>query len=460
MRAVLLIDFGSTNTKVTAVDVDAARLLGTACAYTTISTDINDGLQTAMDALQNETGRIDFAERYACSSAAGGLRMVTSGLVPQLTAEAAKLASLGAGAKVIGVYSYQLTEDDISDIDAAKPDILLLTGGTDGGNTSNIINNASMIAGCKTDFPVVLSGNRVCARECERILAGREVIITKNVMPRFNEVCIEPAKDAIRGLFLRRIVQAKGLSRAEGLVDGILMPTPAAMLKAMELLANGIGNQCGIGELFAVDLGGATTDVYSVADGMPEHVNTVLKGLPEPRVKRTVEGDIGMRYSVQGIIDAAGMGEISRLSGLSQQRCGELTQQLSGHTDLIPDNDEYSAMDFALASLAVRTACIRHAGSLTQAYTPTGPVFVQEGKDLTGVRHIVITGGAAIHAARAQDIAKEALFSDDMAGSLRPKHADIHIDAGYILAAMGLLGERYPEAALQIMKEELEQNGN
>ena len=110
MKPVLLIDFGSTYTKVTAVDVESETLLGTASSYTTVQTDIGEGLQNALDILEQKTGKLNFAERYACSSAAGGLRMITSGLVPELTAEAAKQASLGAGAKVIRVYSYELTK--------------------------------------------------------------------------------------------------------------------------------------------------------------------------------------------------------------------------------------------------------------------------------------------------------------------------------------------------------------
>ena len=149
MKAVLLIDFGSTYTKLTAVDVESESLLGTAAAYTTVQTDINDGLREAMQRLEEKTGKLEYSECYACSSAAGGLRMVTSGLVPELTGEAAKLASLGAGAKVVGIYAFQLTEDDLEDIAAQQPDIFLLVGGTDGGNTECILHNAKMLATMK-----------------------------------------------------------------------------------------------------------------------------------------------------------------------------------------------------------------------------------------------------------------------------------------------------------------------
>ena len=143
----MLIDFGSTYTKLTAVDVEAEQLLGTAAAYTTVQTDINEGLEAARVLLEQKTGKITYEATYACSSAAGGLRMVTSGLVPELTGEAARLASLGAGAKVVGVYAFQLTEDDIEDIRQAQPDIFLLVGGTDGGNTACIEHNAKLPAG-------------------------------------------------------------------------------------------------------------------------------------------------------------------------------------------------------------------------------------------------------------------------------------------------------------------------
>ena len=130
MKPVLLTDFGSTYTKLTAVDVDTARVLGTAAAYTTVQTDVNDGFSDALRQLEEKTGRLEYAERYACSSAAGGLRMIVSGLVPELTLEAARMASLGAGAKLIGQFSFELTEDDIDQIRREKPDIFLLVGGT------------------------------------------------------------------------------------------------------------------------------------------------------------------------------------------------------------------------------------------------------------------------------------------------------------------------------------------
>lgn len=460
MKPVLLIDFGSTYTKLTAVDVEEERLLGTAASYTTVQTDINDGLQKALALLEQKTGKLDFDACYACSSAAGGLRMITSGLVPELTSEAARLASLGAGAKVEKVYNFQLTEDDLKEIIQSKPDIFLLVGGTDGGNTECILHNAKALASLKPEFTIVVAGNRTAARECERILEGCEVYICPNVMPKFGVLNIEPTQNQIRDIFLNRIIQAKGLSKATALLSDIMMPTPSAVLQAMNLLAQGSEEETGIGELVAVDVGGATTDIYSIADGMPDQMNTVYKGLPEPYAKRTVEGDIGMRYSIGGIVDAAGLPRIAELSGISEDRIIELVEYLRLNTDKVPNGDtELEALDFALASMAIEEAVKRHAGTMEETYTLMGKTFLQEGKNLTNVKNIVVTGGSLIHTKRTEEIASHALYSPMQPMSLRPIKADVWVDRTYILAAMGLLSGYYPNVALRIMKKELEHHG-
>lgn len=457
MKNILLIDFGSTYTKVTAVDLAAERLLGTASSYTTVATDVNEGLAKAMESLFEKTGPLEFERRCACSSAAGGLKMISCGLVPELTAEAARMASLGAGAKVMKVYAYQLTEEDGEEIDALRPDIFLLTGGTDGGNRDTIIANARVLAGIKSRFPVVIAGNRNAAAECRRILeeADRQAVVCENVMPRFGVLNIEPAQSRIREIFLERIIKAKGLSEASQLISGILMPTPAAVLSAMELLAKGTETEKGLGDLVAVDVGGATTDIYSMSLGEPSGVNTVIKGLPEPYAKRTVEGDIGMRYSAAGIVEAAGIQAVCRLSGLTEDRAGALLDLITSQTDTLPKTEELAALDFALASLAVKIGMTRHAGRVEKVYTPVGETWLQEGKDLTQVEKAVITGGSLIYAARTEEIAGSLLYDPAEPSSLKPKQAEILLDKEYILSAMGLLAQYAPDTALKIMKKEL-----
>ena len=293
MSHVLLIDFGSTYTKLTAVDVEKEEILGTARGITTVETDIMEGLQEGLDVLFAQTGKLEFQRVLGCSSAAGGLKMVAIGLVPELTAEAAKRAALGAGAKVLGVYCNELSEYEIEEIAALKPEIILLAGGTDGGNKEVILHNARMLCTLGLDVPVLVAGNKSVTPQVVGILSKvmTEVVHTENVMPRLGELNIDPARGAIRDLFLRRIIEAKGLNKANKFIDKMMMPTPAAVLKAAELLGTGTPHESGWGDLMIVDIGGATTDLYSIAKGEPKQPTVTMRGLPEPFAKRTVEGD-------------------------------------------------------------------------------------------------------------------------------------------------------------------------
>ena len=359
------------------------------------------------------------------------------------------------------VYSYQLTEEDGEEINRLNPDIFLLTGGTDGGNKNNILENARMLASLDAVFPVVIAGNRNAAGECRKILEAAEkpAVVCENVMPRFNVLNIEPAQTEIRKIFLERIIRAKGLSEAGQLISGILMPTPAAVLSAMELLSKGTETEKGFGELLAVDVGGATTDVYSMTAGDPTRAGTVLKGLPEPYAKRTVEGDIGMRYSAKGIAEAAGIPALARIAGLSEEKTETLLTLISEKTDILPETEELKALDFALAAMAVKTGVTRHAGRIEKVYTPVGETFVQEGKDLGAVSRVIATGGSLIHAGRTEEIVKYALYDPADPASLKPVSAEIISDEKYILSAMGLLARYAPETAIKIMKKELKSHG-
>ena len=167
-----------------------------------------------------------------------------------------------------------------------------------------------------------------------------------------------------------------------------------------------------------------------------------------------------MRYSIQGIVDAAGLDRIAKLSGLSKARITELVEDLKLHTDTVPNGDsELESLDYALASMAIEEAVKRHAGTIEETYTLMGKTYLQEGKNLTKVRNIVVTGGSLIHTKRTEEIAAHALYSPMQPTSLRPIKADVWVDRTYILAAMGLLAGHYPHTALRIMKKELEHHG-
>ena len=226
MAIYLLADVGSTWTKLTAVD-SKGNIVGQASAPTTVKTDIMEGVDAALREIRLQTGRKEDSI-YACSSAAGGLAMIACGLVPELTGEAARLAVLGAGAKVLRVFGYNLNEDDLREIEALRPDILLLAGGTDGGNKKILLENAQALADMVSPLPVVLAGNRNAARQGAEILeaTGFSVKITGNVMPELNRLDIEPAREAIRTLFLSHIVKAKGMEAFSRHLAAPLIPTP------------------------------------------------------------------------------------------------------------------------------------------------------------------------------------------------------------------------------------------
>lgn len=462
MNAYLLIDFGSTYTKLTAVDVEGARLLGTAKSYTTVETDIMKGFEAALSALKADLAAkgfeaLEFRRKLACSSAAGGLKMVAIGLVQELTAEAAKRAALGAGARVLSVYDHDLTRRDLEKIAAVKPDMILLAGGTDGGNQTCILHNARRLAEAKLPVPMVVAGNKNALDEIEDLFneAGLIFSLADNVMPKLNQLNVDPAREEIRTLFMERITHAKGIHAAKGMIDDILMPTPAAVLKAAQLLSQGTDLEDGIGDLVMVDIGGATTDVYSICDGSPTQPGVTQKGLQEPVAKRTVEGDLGMRYSALSLKEAVGT---KRLRAYLEDDAADVEAACrlrSLQTELLPETPEDRRIDEAIAKAAVSLSLERHAGFLETYYTPMGAVISQMGKDLSDVKALIGTGGVLVASEHPQAILKEGCADPLLPLSLRPKAPKYLLDKDYILSAMGLLSQEHPDVALRMMKQHI-----
>ncbi|MDB5857190.1 MAG: hypothetical protein JWQ76_879 [Ramlibacter sp.] len=460
----VLIDFGSTFTKVTAIDCASAAVIGRAQSPTTIRDDVGIGLELALQALVAQTGRPDLrnARRLASSSAAGGLRMVVCGLVPRLTSEAARRAALGAGAKIIGTYSYRLTKSDVKKIEASAPDIVLLSGGTDGGEGSVILANAEALAASGLRCPFVLAANRSVNEDAAEMLreAGREVHTASNVMPEFGRLEVDSARKAIREVFIQRIVHAKGLDAVQATFDAPVMPTPMAVLLGAELLARGHQDEQGFGDLLLVDVGGATTDVNSVAKGDPTDASLVLRGLPEPYAKRTVEGDLGMRFNAANILEAAGE-NVARHSLAHSGGDGsdvdllERVQVLGTTTQALPQDDAGHRVDTALGRTAVEIAVARHAGTIEHVHMPDGDVAMQVGKDLRNVQVVVGTGGILAYGRNPRYILEGAVYSAREPLSLRPRNPRFLMDSLYVFYAAGLLVESRPDVAIRLLKQTL-----
>jgi uncharacterized protein (TIGR01319 family) len=447
----VLIDFGSTFTKVVAVDLDKEEIVAASRVPSTVETDITAGLEEALRKIEENTGIGDLEEKeaLACSSAAGGLRMICSGFVPELTSKAANLAALGAGAKVIGCYSYKLTQDEVKEIEDAAPDIVLLSGGTDGGDEQVIIHNAGMLS--RTDkgiTNIIMAGNKSTYDEIRNIFNGnnKNIIFTKNVMPEIGILDVAPCNHEIRELFMKNIIEAKGIARAKAVIKDVIMPTPSAVMEASALIADGCDGETGLGELIVIDVGGATTDIHSIARGNPTQAGTIAFGLPEPYRKRTVEGDLGLKYN------------LDRLTEMCRERqtpegFDEIVK--SFHDGKLPETGEEFACHRLLSCLTIDAAMTRHTGRLEMVYSPSGEKLLQHGKDLTSIKTIIGTGGPIIFTDNHRELLEHALFQEDNPLILKPKSPEFYIDEQYILYAVGLLSQVEPRKALKLAKKYL-----
>jgi len=424
----LTVDFGSTFTKVTAIN--DTEVVGTSKAFTTIKTDIREGLDVALSELHRQIGSHKYNCRLAASSAGGGLKMIAIGLVPALTAKAASMAACSAGAKVVKTYAYELNEVEAQEIYDINPDLILLSGGTDGGNKEAILHNARVLANLDRGFIVIVAGNKSATSEAARIL-GKNAVICSNVMPRFNKLEIMPAKNAIQNLFMEKIIEAKGLSEAAKYFSMPIIPTPLAVFEAAQLLSEKLGS------LVAVDVGGATTDVYSMCSGMPTLPNVVQKGLPEPYAKRTVEGDLGMRYSMDVFVETA-------LEFRDYQaKC------LKNPSFIPTKGSTESKLDERLCGIAIDIASTRHSGCLERVFTPFGESFYQTGKDLSQVKYVIGIGGPIIHSNNPRCIMQNATGGNHEI--LKPTNPKFLIDKKYVFYAMGLISRINKELALKIL---------
>jgi uncharacterized protein (TIGR01319 family) len=310
-----------------------------------------------------------------------------------------------------------------------------------------VLHNAAALGASSLACPIVYAGNRAAGDEARRLLSNKNLVCTGNVMPEFNVLDIEPARAAIRGIFIDRIVHAKGIDRAAAEFDAVVMPTPAAVLEGARLVADGVPGIKGLGSVLVVDPGGATTDVHSVAGGEPAP-GVIPQGLPEPRVKRTVEGDLGMRHNAATVVEAAGLSAIATDAGLHENQVRTFLENLSA--EHLPASAEERALDQALARAAVGIAVQRHCGTLKTVYTPTGPVTVQHGKDLRRVDAVIGTGGVLAASPDARAILARALADAREPLALKPAAPRLLLDREYLLYACGLLQSVEPHAALEL----------
>lgn len=481
---ILVYDVGSTYTKASAfrLEGDDLHFLEHGQSPTTLE-NVMDGVDFARAQIeQNNVSIAAEARTYATCSAAGGLRMVALGYMPRVTAKAAKEVAMTAGARVMEVISFDESPEYRQEVlQEIRPDIILLAGGTDGGDQESVLENVDIIIRSRSKAWVIIACNAdVQEQAAARLTAkGIECVRVPNIMPTIHELNVKPAREAIHTQFIRQITRAKGLPQlVAGLTDQKVVPTPGAVLLASELLARGTHTQEGIGGLLLIDLGGATTDIHSALPEL-EKLKPEERGLIINNEKqfsyRTVEGNLGLRVSALGIVDTVGPEAIIQAMpapsyptgaaaadsaaenpwGVTKEDIQAYAQRLEQNTKWIPANEREKAIDEAMSICAVAVALRRHAGHIAQVADPVLGLAAGSivGRDLRLVEHVLAVGGIFSHSDTAQRVRIIRGALADPGISLLPTAPNLYFDDKYILYALGALSQYYPEAVFKFLKE-------
>ncbi len=457
-RHVILIDFGSTYTKLAVVDRQEHVLVHTGNYPSTVATDARIGLEQCFNAARAAIGDLAFekALKLSSSSAAGGLRMGVIGLTKSLSIAVGRNAAFGAGAKILATCVGHLTAEDLGHLSSQPLEILLFCGGYDQGNTSVIEHNAQMLANSHIHIPIIYSGNSDAAPVVRRLfsIAGKEFYVTPNIIPNVGELNKEQVESLIREIFLKRIINMKRLDKVSAQLDKMVMPTPAAVLSAGELLSTGTGEHKGLGPLMIIDVGGATTDIHSYVDQIP-YLGAKLIGAQESYTKRTVEGDLGMRESSNSLSFEIGLDKMQQQTGLTQEELAKTLSNWQINRETVPKTKAEKAIDLALVSGAVYIASRRHAGRISRV-SAAGIRQVQLGKNLTVAKTVIGTGGPLIFSIDPVQALRGTLRNRKKeADILLPEEAQYFLDEHYVFFAAGLLREVDEEAAFLLMTNSL-----
>jgi len=354
-----------------------------------------------------------------------------------MTVKAAKEAALGAGGNVRLVTAGILSEYDQRKLMQMPLNMMMIAGGVDYGEAATALENAKIIARMKRHIPVLYAGNIVNQDAITEIFlqAGQSSYLTlcDNVYPQIDTLRVEQPRKIIQKLFEEHIIHAPGMEQLRSEIHGDILPTPGAVMEALKLLYEDE-------DILALDVGGATTDVHSVAKGN-EAVQRILIS-PEPVEKRTVEGDLGVYINKDILIDLLGKKTICQRLHLDENQL----ERLLINYQPIPTEDQIPLVSL-LTSEAVRVAISRHAGHYQHLYTTAGRTQRAEGKDLTAIQRIYLTGGALTRLPGGDLLVQNVLSSLEKDLLIPSSQVTIYMDHDYIMAACGVLSKSHPQAA-------------
>jgi uncharacterized protein (TIGR01319 family) len=486
---ILATDCGSTTTKAILIEKRDGeyRLIRRGEAPTTVEApaeDVTKGVLNAVGEIEDLEGReflkstkdgIDVSPDgtggvdiyMSTSSAGGGLQMTVAGVVKSMTGESAQRAALGAGAIVMDVVASndgRLPHEKVADIRRLRPDMILLSGGIDGGTIDHVIELAEIIRaadpkprfGVGYKLPVIYAGN-INARQpvADELGSCTELKVVDNLRPVLERENLRPARDTIHELFMEHVMaQAPGYSRlmswAGHWVNGVweqvpIMPTPGAVGKLIEIVAKKEGI-----EVMGVDIGGATTDVFSV-----------FRSLGETVFNRTVSANLGMSYSVSNVLASAGLDNVMRWVPFHMEEA-DLRNRIRNkmiRPTTIPQLLEELVIEQAIAREALRLALVQHrelaTGLKGVAQERTiGDAFEQTQSgatlvDMMSLNLLIGSGGVLSHAPRRCQAAHMLIDSFLPEGVTM-----LAVDSIFMMPQLGVLSEVLPQAATEVFDKD------
>jgi uncharacterized protein (TIGR01319 family) len=475
IRSVVATDCGSTTTKAILIEKNAAgeyRLTTRGEAPTTVEAPVEDvtrGVLNAVREIQELRGRT-FLENdriitpqtgdrgtdlyISTSSAGGGLQMMVTGVVKKMTAESAARAALGAGAIVmdaIATNDKRLPHEKIERIRQLRPDMILMAGGTDGGTVKHVVALAELLRaaqprprlGSGYNLPVIFAGNQAVHAEITHILGDKVALqFVANVRPVLEEENLGPARDAIHDIFMEHVMaQAPGYGKLMTWTDVPIMPTPGAMgLIIQALAARDKVNVVG------VDIGGATTDVFSVFDGT---------------FNRTVSANLGMSYSVSNVLAEAGISNIQRWVPFDLEE-HELRDRIGNkmiRPTTIPQTLDELKIEQAIAREALRLSFIQHKQFAVklrgvQQERTIADAFDQDGAsntlvDMMKLDLLVGSGGVLSHAPRRTQSMLMMIDAFQVEGV-----TELAVDSIFMMPHLGVLSTVHPDAATEVFEKD------
>ena len=478
IRSVIATDCGSTTTKAILIERKESgeyRLTSRGEAPTTVEAPVEDvtrGVLNAVREIQELRGRRFLEERdgtlriitpqrgdegsdlyISTSSAGGGLQMMVAGVVKKMTAESAARAALGAGAIVmdaVATNDKRLPHEKIERIRQLRPDMILMAGGTDGGTRKHVVAIAEMLRAAQPrprlgqgyDLPVIFAGNREVRGEIEQMLGGKVALqFVDNVRPTLEAENLGPARDAIHELFMEHVMaQAPGYGKLMSWTDVPIMPTPGAMGLMIKTLAERTGQN-----VVGVDIGGATTDVFSVFDGT---------------FNRTVSANLGMSYSVSNVLAEAGIGEIQRWVPFDLDEA-ELRDRIGNkmiRPTTIPQTLDELKIEQAIAREALRLSFVQHKQFAVklrgaQQERTISDAFTQDVTntlvDMMRLDLLVGSGGVLSHAPRRTQSMMMMIDAFGVEGI-----TELAVDSIFMMPHLGVLSTVHPAAATEVFEKD------